>query len=197
MIQRRPRHEGFTLIEMIVVIVIIGILAAILLPAVSKARSKAREAVAAADIRNIEMALRQYEQDNGGFPPDSGSWTYYKKISSTPTAVPKTFDSDEALAFFLTTTFRKNPTDNSDEVYHWADHGPYMELKSKQKGTGSHGLAVYKDPFGQGKRYVYDNNTDGSTLFTGGPHNSASFDLYCFGVNGTNENGGGDDIHNW
>jgi len=196
MAQAHARPSGFTLVEMIVVIVIIGILAALLLPALSKARSTARKGVAAADIRNIEMALRQYEQDNGGFPPDSGSWTYYVKSGGSKTAVTKTFDSSEALVFFLTTTFKRNPTDNSAQVYHWADQGPYIELKTKQRGTGSHGLPVYKDPFGQEHAYVYSNNTDGS-FFTGGPHNAASFDLYCFGVNGKDENGEGDDINNW
>jgi len=66
--------KGFTLIEMLVVIGIIAILAAILLPAVGRARRAALEAQAKAEVKSIETAIKSYvSQYSGRFPHDNGS----------------------------------------------------------------------------------------------------------------------------
>jgi prepilin-type N-terminal cleavage/methylation domain-containing protein len=63
------RSEGFTLIELLTVIFIIGLLAAILIPAVSIAMRKAKIGAAEADLRNLALALGDYQIDNGSLPP--------------------------------------------------------------------------------------------------------------------------------
>jgi prepilin-type N-terminal cleavage/methylation domain-containing protein/prepilin-type processing-associated H-X9-DG protein len=60
---------GFTLIELLVVIAIVGILAAILLPALSQAREKANEIVCASNLRQVSMAFHFYLNDYGQFFP--------------------------------------------------------------------------------------------------------------------------------
>ena len=62
--------KGFTLIELLVVISIIAILAGLLLPALSKARQRARETVATQAMQNIAVALESYRSDWGGYPRD-------------------------------------------------------------------------------------------------------------------------------
>lgn len=67
---KRParRRNGFTLIEVLVVVVILGILAAIIVPNLMDKPGQARTTKAKADIRAIESALNMYRLDNHDYP---------------------------------------------------------------------------------------------------------------------------------
>ncbi len=65
-----PRGAAFTLVELLVVIAIIGILAALLLPALGRSKERAKVVRVHGELQNVGLALEMYSADNDGrFPP--------------------------------------------------------------------------------------------------------------------------------
>lgn len=72
-VQTRKPNYGFTLVEMLLVVTIIGILAALVIPRIAGTSDKARITAAMADIKGgIKTALDRYEVDNGFYPKSLG-----------------------------------------------------------------------------------------------------------------------------
>jgi prepilin-type N-terminal cleavage/methylation domain-containing protein len=89
---RRISRGGFTLVELLVVIAIIGVLVALLLPAVQAARESARRMSCASNLRQIGLAMQNYHDMAGAFPIGvsnnvpgigngaDGNWTWPARI---------------------------------------------------------------------------------------------------------------------
>ena len=81
------RARGFTLIEMMVVMLIIGIMAAMVVPSLLSKGDEAKVTAAKADIATIMQALKMYRLDNSRYPTtDQGLQALVAKPASGPTA---------------------------------------------------------------------------------------------------------------
>ena len=83
---RRTNRQAFTMIEIMLVVIIIGILAAMVLPNLAGRGEQARKSTAKVDIEtNIATALDLYEVDNGRYPTsDQGLEALLEKPASSP-----------------------------------------------------------------------------------------------------------------
>lgn len=84
-VMRTRLQRGFTLIEVMVVIAILGILAALIVPKIMSRPDEARRVAARQDISTIMQALKLYRLDNGRYPTqDQGLQALIKKPDSEP-----------------------------------------------------------------------------------------------------------------
>lgn len=103
--RRTRRSLGFTLIEIMVVLVIIGVMAAMITPAVLNRAAEAKVTAARSDINTLMQALKMYKLDNNRFPtaeqglealinkpnsgPIPGNWKpYLEKLPADPWGAP-------------------------------------------------------------------------------------------------------------
>lgn len=119
------KRSGFTLIEIILVVVIIGILAGIAIPKLGGKSEKAMIAQAQANITALSMAIQEYEIMNGDYPPSlealldeskGGPYMEKKVIPTDPWGTPYQY---AAPGSHNTHTFDLSCTHNDVVVNNW------------------------------------------------------------------------------
>ena len=123
---KQTTRRGFTLIELLVVIAIIAILAAMLLPALNKAKDKAKDAQCRSNLHQIIVAAQMYADDSqntfwnlgGGTLPNGGCWTR----NETSDAFLQPNDSDAYWALGYRSYFKNR------KVFGCPSVGKYVDM---------------------------------------------------------------------
>ncbi|ADL13275.1 type IV pilin protein [Acetohalobium arabaticum] len=94
-------EEGFTLIELMIVISVLGILAGIAIPRFSGVQDKAKIAAVESDLRNIQTGLEMYKAENGSYPTSVSLITEYVEFEGLDNY---SFEADSEYDYTISTS---------------------------------------------------------------------------------------------
>lgn len=171
----RRRRDGFTLVELLVVVIIIGILAALLIPVINTARNTSRRATIAMELSQLESAIEQYKTNNANdYPADWSDTSQVKAHLGTafnrhdraatntwidaqnPTNATGKIDPAEALVFWLSLVYKDSfrPLTSSS-----TSKSVYFDFRPERlRDLDGDGFNEYYPPANDIAPYVYFHN---------------------------------------
>jgi len=141
---KRKKQHGFTLVELLVVIAIIGLLMALLLPAIQAARESARRSQCSNNMRQIALAMNTHENSMKSYPPGNTLLMDYQPAAPPPDpANPTTpelqiYDGSMGWPVFIleymeqTSLYDKMDT---EKLAYTFDGGPGSDFEDKEHGN--------------------------------------------------------------
>ena len=206
-----PQRSGFTLVELLVVITIIGVLAALITPAVFQARRTGQISAIKAEIDLLHMAMMHYKNEYGSFPPCSSGTS-----SSDPAArhirrlFPRTAASYVPSAATTPANslvgwlggYSRNPTDPLNPP---SSRVKIFEFDQNRVSDTAPTIGQFHPREKPGSPYIYIDNANYGTPVTVGANtytanatdNPDTFQILCAGLDeswGTNSD---DDLSNF
>jgi type II secretion system protein G len=106
----RPSARGFTLIELMIVVVVIGILAAIAIPNFVSLQARAKEAQVKANMHTLQVAMEDFAVQSDGFYPDDASSTTLTGLTLAQVCPSGSFPSNPFTGLASVVQFDANPT---------------------------------------------------------------------------------------
>lgn len=177
-----PSHSrlarGFTLVELLTVMTIIGILAALVLGTFKFVQEKAARSRAEVEIKAMESALESYKADNGAYPRSSSSDALNPGVSALPAHAGTSKALYQALSGDGTSELISGGTASDGKL----DTGSkqYMEFKPNQLVAPATGYYPI-DPWGNSYGYSTINQKDVETAAPTPRGNNPTFDLWSTG----------------
>ncbi len=133
------RSKGFTLIEMLIVIVVIAILALIVIPRLLGAGRKAKEASLKGDLHQLRNAVQQFEADTGDYPAALADLMAAKGACPAAGGNGVALDTEAYEGPYLHTADGGIPKDPFTDAVDWTYDGTTGEIHSASTLTGIDG----------------------------------------------------------